>query len=357
MNIAHLICPMKLYGKEKWLLALLKHIDRTRYPSIVIPLIDEDSFPLADMLNQYGIEFHTIRISGKYSFRKAKEIADLVEKKRIDILHTHDYKSDILGLVTKSKLSVKVISTPHGWSNEMDVKLQLYQMLDRLALGLFDHVAPLSLHIEKSLVFTRNRQRTLIVNFIDIVGISVVEVKDEKLFSYVGRLTPLKRVVDVIHAITHTNDKEIRLQIIGDGPQSDDLKRLVSKLGVQDRVLFLGFRNDALDLLGRSAALVLPSLTEGTSRIVMEAMAMGKPVIGTDVQGINTLIEQNKTGLLVSVKDPRSIARAMDRLATDKTLSHSLGSAARDHILENHSAEVVVKKYEKLYDRVCASSR
>ena len=348
---------MKLYGKEKWLLALLKYIDRTRYSSMVIPLIDEDSFPLADMLRQYGIEFHTVRISGKYSFRKAQEIVELVKKKRIDILHTHDYKSDILGLATKSKMNIKVISTPHGWSNESDIKLQFYQLLDRIALGLFDHVAPLSPHIARSLVFTRNAHRTLIVNFIDVASIPVSEVRDEKLFSYVGRLTPLKRVADVIVAIAHTNDREIRLQIIGDGPQADELKRSALKLGVQDRVLFLGFRSDALDLLGRSAALVLSSLTEGTSRIVMEAMAMGKPVIGTNVQGINTLIEQNRTGVLVPVKDPRSIARAIDRLATDKTLSISLGSAARDHILKTHSAEVVVKEYEKLYDRVLGVNR
>jgi len=357
MKIAHLICPMKLYGKEKWLLALLRHLDRSRCASLVIPLIDAESFPLADVLRRYGIEYRTVMVSGRFSYRGIREIVGFVKSEGIDILHSHDYKSDLFALAARCGVRVKLVSTPHGWSNERDAKLQCYQILDQMALGMFDHVVPLSTHVDKSLKFVRRARRTMIKNFIDVTDIAVTDTVDETLVSYVGRLTALKRVEDAIAALAYTKDPALRLQVIGDGPLADDLRRLATRLGVEKRVSFLGFRSDALPLLGASAALVLPSLTEGTSRILMEAMAMGKPVIGTDVRGINNLIEHDVTGILVPVKDPRSIARALDRVTADRVYSRSIGNAARDSIVKNRSAAVIVKEYERLYERVLSGAR
>jgi len=356
MKIAHLICPLKLYGKEKWLLALLRHLDRSRYRSFVIPLIDTEVFPLAEVLRRSDIEYRAVVVSGKFSYRGIREIAGLVRCEGIDILHSHDYKSDLFALAARRYAPVKLVSTPHGWSNEWDVKLRCYQMLDQAALGLFDHVVPLSDHVDASLRFVPRRRKTTIRNFIDMTDIMPVGAADGKLVSYVGRLTALKRVEDVIAALPHTRDPGLKLQVIGDGPLQRELARVAERLGVGERVSFLGFREDALALLGASAALVLPSLTEGTSRILMEAMAMGKPVIGTDVQGINNLIEHDVSGILVPTKDPRAIARALDRVTADRAFAGRIGAAARRFIMESRSAAVIVKEYESLYDRVLSGA-
>lgn len=357
MKIAHLICPQKLYGKEKWLLALLRHIDRSKCDSMVIPLVEGDAFSLAAMLRERGISYYPVVSSGKFSFRAIRAIADLVKSQGVDILHSHDYKSDLFALASRRLARVKLMSTPHGWSNERDAKLHLYQFLDQLALGMFDHVVPLSSHIDRGLVFVGGAKKTLIRNFVDVGDIPVAETTERKLVSYVGRLTPLKRVDDIIEALVYTRDPAIKLQVIGDGSQLGELTRLAERLGVAERVSFAGFRENALQLLAASNALVLASLTEGTSRILMEAMAMGKPVIGTDVCGINNLIEHEVTGILVPIKNPRAISRAIDRIVADETFARMIGSAARQSIMQNRSAAVLAKEYERLYERVYNAAR
>ena len=109
-------------------------------------------------------------------------------------------------------------------------------------------------------------------------------------------------------------------------------------------------RDDALELLGMSSMLVLPSITEGMPRTVMEAMAMGKPVIGSDIPGIRSLVENGKTGILVPVRDPGAIAEQIDRLYGDPVLYDRISHNAASHVRNNHSAEIAVRRYEELYD-------
>ena len=105
-------------------------------------------------------------------------------------------------------------------------------------------------------------------------------------------------------------------------------------------------------LLSGSAALVLPSTTEGISRVAMEAMAMGKPVIGTDIPGNRELIDDGRNGIMVPMKDPKAIAGAIDRLLRDGDLYNSMSNQAKDHIRKNHSAERAAREYEKLYEKL-----
>ena len=146
--------------------------------------------------------------------------------------------------------------------------------------------------------------------------------------------------------------REIRLQIIGDGPLMTNLVDQTGRLGISDRVRFLGFREDALELLSRSSTLVLPSITEGTPRTGMEAMAMGIPVIGSDIPGIRSIVRHEETGLIVPVKDPDAIARQLDRLLGDADLYQKISRNAAAHIRENHSARTAATKYGELYEKL-----
>jgi glycosyltransferase involved in cell wall biosynthesis len=229
------------------------------------------------------------------------------------------------------------------------MKLQMYQILDKQALRFFDRVVPLSSQIVKSLPFRNPKKVVLIKNFIDLSTLPPPAPFDGRLVSFIGRLTPLKRMEDAIEALRFVNDREIRLQIIGDGRLRQPLEGLVERLGLDDRVSFLGFRADALDLLNGSAALVVPSLTEGISRVAMEAMALGKPVIGTDIPGNRELIKHGETGLIVPVRNPEAIAAAMGELLGDQARYQSISRSAKDFIEANHSAARAVKRYEELY--------
>jgi glycosyltransferase involved in cell wall biosynthesis len=349
LRITHLISPLKLYGKEKWLLALLRHIDRDRYLCSVVMLTDEEHPALSHELEKEGIEFSLVRCKKISLHDIIAAVAEIATERRIDIIHTHDYRADILGFFSARRARTSIVSTPHGWSNAPDLKLQMYQAFNKLLLPFFDRVVPLSPTLHRRLKRYCRRNTRMIRNFIDISALPEPRVGDKGLISFVGRLTWLKRVRDTISALRFTRDASVRLQIIGDGPLNEELRRYAARLNLDDRVTFLGFRDDALDLLNRSAALVLPSLTEGISRVAMEAMALGKPVIGTDIPGIRILVDDGRTGMLVPRKDPRAIARAIDTLLYDEALYSAMGGAARDFILRTHAAEVVVREYEELY--------
>jgi len=352
IRVAHLLNPIKLYGKEKWLLAFLKHIDRERIHSIVILIERDPSLQLAEALAAEGIQSFLVRVPGRFSWKGVLEIAAILERESIDILHSHDSKADVFAFAVKCKTGARIVSTPHGWSNERDVKLQFYQLLDKQALRFFDRVSPLSSRITQCLPFRNPKKVVLIRNFIDLSTLPPPGAFDEKLVSFMGRLTPLKRVEDAIEALRFVDDREIRLQVIGDGYRRPSLERLADRFGLRERVSFLGFRADALDLLNRSATLVVPSLTEGISRVAMEAMALGKPVIGTDIPGNRELIRHGETGIIVPVRRPAAIAAAMRELLGDQARYQSISRAAKDYIEANHSAARAVKRYEELYEEM-----
>jgi glycosyltransferase involved in cell wall biosynthesis len=296
------------------------------------------------------------RHTGRFDPRLVGEITRILGETGTTILHTHDYKSDIVGLAVRRR-RVILLGTPHGWSNAPDIKLRLYQLLDRLALRRFDHVAPLSARLDESLRGIAPERRTLIPNFVDLSRLPEPAGHDGAAFCYVGRLAWLKRIEDAVTALRYVKDDRIRLEIVGDGPERRRLERCAGEAGVGDRVTFHGFRNDALSVVNGSAALVLPSLTEGVSRIAMEAMALERPVIGSDIPGIREVVENGVTGILVPVRSPRAIAEAMDLLAGDPAGRASMGRAARRYIERERSAAAIVPRYENLYERLAGTVR
>lgn len=349
LRIVHLISPLKLYGKEQWLLALLNHIARDEFHSSVV-MITNDARPLLSVrLEQEGVDYAIVPFDHPAAHRSIRDISAIVAERGANVIHSHDYRADIVGYFAARRARVRIVSTPHGWSNAPDIKLQAYQAFNRLLLPFFDRVVPLSPRLYQEMKWYCRGNLRMIHNFVDLSSLPEPRVSEAPLVSFVGRLIRLKRVQDAITALRFTVDPSIRLQIIGDGPCRGRLEELAGRLGLGERIDFNGFREDAAALLNRSAALVLPSLTEGISRVAMEAMALGKPVIGTDIPGIRVLVEDGRTGMLVPKKDPRAIARALDRLFSDRDLYRAMSNAAREHILCKHAADVMVREYEALY--------
>ena len=358
IKIAHLLNPnIGLYGKEKWLLALLKYVDREYIDSIVICIVGDESVDLIDCLGHLDIAVMLVRTNSKFSIRAARKIADIVKNNKIDILHSHDHKSDFFALCARYYHRVFTLSTPHGYSDERDLKLRFYELLDRRLLKYFDYVSPLSTQLLNSLSKTVAKDKMkLIKNFVDMPHLEDSTYYNRKLVSSVGRLTPLKRIEDAIRAIALISDSEVRLQIIGDGKIRANLERIAYARNLEDRVMFYGFRKDVLQLMNESAILVIPSSTEGISRVAMEAMSMGKPVVASDIPGNRDIIEDGYNGILVPVGDLEGMARSIEELISDRNKYESLSRAAKNTIAEKFSAAVRVKDYEELYKSIYRNS-
>ncbi|MBN2070320.1 MAG: glycosyltransferase [Candidatus Krumholzibacteriota bacterium] len=349
IKVLHILSPLGNYGKERWLLAFLRKIDRSIVEPRVILLAPGGDPEIASHIKQIGIEYMVLESSSKFSSDDIKIIREEIIAAESDIVHSHDYKSDVYALFAARGLSAKKISTPHGWCATGDRKLGLYEKIDRIFLRHFDSVAPLSEKMASTLKRIKKKKLIVINNFVDLDTIPVPEEGDPRLIAYMGRLVSLKRVDDLINALAMVKDKETRLQIIGDGPMRGELESLAERLSISDRIDFLGHRNDSLDLLNRSRIMVLPSLTEGISRSIMEAMAMGKIVISTRIPGITELITDGRNGYLVETRDPKAIADVIDRIFGNMAKAVSVSANARTVIENDFSAARVVRDYEKLY--------
>ncbi len=172
-----------------------------------------------------------------------------------------------------------------------------------------------------------------------------------------GRLHPKKGFDLLLEALSET--REVHLWIAGDGPLRPRLERQAARLGIADRVRFLGWCEDPLPLLARADLLVCPSLHEPLGNVVIEAWSAGLPVVATASDGPAGLIEDGETGIMVPLPDspgggPSALARAIECLCDDRTLRAHLGQAGRRAYEAAFTEEAVVARYCRYFDRIAA---
>jgi glycosyltransferase involved in cell wall biosynthesis len=151
-------------------------------------------------------------------------------------------------------------------------------------------------------------------------------------------------------------DASIRCDVVGDGPLRDELSALARDLDVASDVRFLGYRDDVAPFLEDADAFVLPSRAEGISNALLEAMALGLPVIASAVPGNTDVVEHEANGLLVDVDDPASLGAAVLRLLDEPDLRRRLGRAARRTVAGRYSIEHVGRRYVTLYRELVSSA-
>lgn len=146
ISVLQLGSPMGLYGAERWILALVKHLDPNKVESIVSVIKDSPSLdaPLCREAQKLGIKTHVFEGYGKINFSVIKQIRDYIKKNNIQIIHSHFYKTDIIALFASIGTGCRTITTPHGWSTNAGIKLWCYEFIDRCIFPFFNAVVPLS---------------------------------------------------------------------------------------------------------------------------------------------------------------------------------------------------------------------
>lgn len=178
------------------------------------------------------------------------------------------------------------------------------------------------------------------------------------LVGTVGRMQPVKDQLTLARAFAlalqraPAQRERMRLVLVGDGPQRDAVTAALRDGGVLDLCWLAGERNDVPALMRALDLFVLPSLSEGVSNVILEAMACGLPVLATNVGGNPELVMSDRTGVIVPAADPSAMADAMLRLATDPQRSAAMGQAARVDVLDRFSMQAMVRSYQGLYDRL-----
>jgi glycosyltransferase involved in cell wall biosynthesis len=363
IRVLQLGSPTGLYGAERWILALIKHLDPEKVESRVAVIKDDPSLetPLCREAERLGFSSYCIEAYGKVNFSAARQLRDLIRREDIDILHSHGYKTDLIGLLATRATKCKIISTPHGWSKQADFKLMCYEMLDRCAFPFFDAVVPLSDDLFKSLraIPWLNGKLSLIRNGVDTSEIdSVKEVAKELMqfrnegnfiIGYIGQLISRKGIDILLDAVSRLSFENWRLAIIGEGESRRSLESRAKELKISDKVCFFGFREDRIAFLRGLDLFALPSRLEGIPRCLMEAMAAGVPVIASDIPGCRDLVTHGRTGLLFPVNDNHILADRIETICSDKALRNSLALRGREFINSRFSAVRMTGEYTQLY--------
>jgi glycosyltransferase involved in cell wall biosynthesis len=179
---------------------------------------------------------------------------------------------------------------------------------------------------------------------------------DARLIGSVSRLWPQKRVKDLIWAadllrVLHDN---LRLLVIGDGPERATLERFARLASDLDHIRFLGHRDDVWRILPHLDVFWNGSEYEGQPVSVMEAMAAGVPVVASDIPGNRELVVPGETGYLVPIAGRAARARATDAILNDESLSKRLGAAGWQRMLEDFSVEQNIRRHVEMYDELLA---
>ncbi len=363
-NILHLNAPTALAGAERVLLTYLAHHDRSTFQLFLLSFVNEfiadnDFTREADTC---GIVFKKIRILGYANLTdQLRTVAGFIRDNNINLVHTHGYRSDIAGFLVTRLTGVPVVSTLHGWT-PVTRSLRCYEALDRFCLRRFDHLICVSrdLHDEMLRLVTPERV-TLLPNAVTLPtgegGLPEGWSRKGCTILYAGRLSPEKGVDVLLRAFARScvAHEEVRLLLVGDGPNRGDYELLAGELGIADRVHFLGFRNDIQAFYRLADLFVLPSRSEGLPMALLEAMALGTPVVATRVGGVPDLVTDGVTGLLVAPDDPIALGAAIRRVVDCRGEALERGTRARVKVVREFAAAPWARSMESLYRKIIAS--
>jgi len=171
--------------------------------------------------------------------------------------------------------------------------------------------------------------------------------RERRRVAFIGRLDPIKRVPDLVNAIALLNT-DITLDIYGDGSRRGEIQSSIARLGLENRAMMHGAVAGSGEALRKADVLVLPSDAEGFGLVLIEAMAAGVPVIGTNVPGIRDVIEDGISGLLVPARNPRALANAIVRVLSDASLREKVIIGGRDRVRRLYDWEVCYEAYRQL---------
>jgi glycosyltransferase involved in cell wall biosynthesis len=372
LRVLQFITPSGFYGAERWVLALANNLPpgSAVYDLAVTKEGPEQDLSVATLYPESVGQVHYIAMSNRFDLNAVSQLVSLIENRKIDIIHTHGYKSDILGLLAARKAGIKIVSTPHGFSNNVGWKLRLFIRLGLFALKFVDKVAPLSEQLVSDLKHygIKDDKLRFIENGVDLTELAPYRKSlSANNFSagsglhlgYIGQLIPRKGLADLLRAFNLLWQRfpDSKLTLIGEGSQRSELEALAKTLPAADAISFLGFRGDRIALLRDFDAFALTSSLEGIPRCLMEAMAVGVPVVAYDIPGVDQLITHESTGLLAPLGDWQQLANHLIRLVAEPELTYKISSAARQLVDQRFSAARMAAEYQQLFCELLPSEQ
>ncbi len=360
IRILHVIDSLPREGAEILLYDLLERSDRSLFDFRVVALARGGS--VAEMLRLLGVEVVILGRKSRWDARAFLRLCRLIRRERIGIVHSHIFSSHLWGALAGRLSGARVLRTEHNMS---EWKTGWRRRLDRLALGLTARVIAVSEPVRVSLLVTAGlppEKVQTVPNGLNLERLRSSVPREEKMrqlgldplsrFGVISAaLTTKKGHCYLLEALAQIRPRlpDFRMLLLGEGELRGELDRRISELGLRETALLLGSRPDAPQIVAAADLFVLSSTREGLSIAMLEAMALGRPVVATAVGGAPDVIEHGRNGLLVPPGDPVALGRAIETVLGDPDSARRLGAAARETVLRRFGFERMVERYREIY--------
>jgi N-acetyl-alpha-D-glucosaminyl L-malate synthase BshA len=298
----------------------------------------------------------------------AAKMAEVARENKLDLFHVHyAIPHAITGLLAQQMLGAtppKLITTLHGTDITLVGQDRTFFEITKFGIERSDGVTAVSEFLKKMTVdeFQITKPIQVIPNFVDISAFSRTRgyrdrssfaPQGEKILLHVSNFRPVKRPLDVVRIFERVlREVPAVLLMVGEGPERASAQALARRLGVPERVKFLGRHDRIEEIMSLADVFLLPSELESFGLSALEAMAAGVPVVGSDAGGLPEVVKHAETGFLLPVGDIEGMAARTIEILKDDEHRRCLGQAARARAASLFNADRIVTQYERAYERV-----
>lgn len=380
------------YGNSRYILALVKGFSSSNWQPVLIEPHSGELRSRVDAAGGEAIRVEPPRILQNFGgallrsdwsrkalvaiaiARHTVRLAGILRKLRIDILQCHNVRSTLTAGWAAKLLGIPVLLYVKGDLEDERLAKIAFRLADRI---LFQS----NLNMENcpdSIRCLFDSKIAIVENAVDLTELEEARDRgaasdfyaesrsgDKTRLAFLGTLCPRKGIDVLLKATAKLTSRGIAFQlyIVGDHGVdeyiefADQMKQLHRDLGLEGRVIFLGWRKDAHEILSCVDIFVLPARSEGVPKSILEAMALGKPVIATDVGGVRSIVQDNVTGIVTESEDVDELADAMQTLCDDPELARSMGEKGKHEIYQHHSLSAHLEKISGVYKDLLAPRR
>lgn len=366
ISVLQVIAPTALGGAENVLLSINNLADKLNFRFYYCIFISSRAKKnqYHEKLEELNCDVSIIYMKNTFEIRNIVDLIGIIKEKKIQLIHAHGYRSDIIGLIASKVTRTPIISTVHGWTSAT-FAVKVYEFFQRKALRYFDKVIAVSQQIHD--VLRRDGLDSTILlkinNSIDYSSLSIVEpsinlrndygIDSEcPIIGVIGRFSVEKGHIILLRAISILKKEypSIRVLLIGDGDEADALKKSAMTHEIDDMVIFCGHHENVYQFYSIIDVFVLPSFTEGIPLVLLEAMFFKKPIIASDVGGIPEVIEDGHSGELVPPGDPFALAERITKLIKNRQYAQKIAEAGHKHFMRSFSPDTWIRKIESTYE-------
>jgi glycosyltransferase involved in cell wall biosynthesis len=358
-SILYLITELSTGGAQTALLRLLSGLDRGRFAPTVACLYNGDG-AVAMEIRALDIHVFDAQMRHKADLFALLRLHSWIRRAGPTILHTSLFHANLPGRILGRMAGVPIVICSE---RTMAMESEWRYRINRWTIGLVDRVTAVSANVRDFCVTHIGlpaEKVSVIYNGVELPEGALPSRQearaelglpsDEPVVAAVSRLEPVKGIAILIQALTHVD--HVLLAIVGDGPDRAALESLAGYLGVANRVHWAGHRRDVSRLLPAFDILVQPSLHEGLPNTILEAMAVGLPVVATAVGGTPEVVVDGVTGLLTPSHDPGALAAAITTLLRDPDLRRKMGRAGLERVRERFTLKQMVQQTQALYNHL-----